>query len=333
MSYDNLKLDKSFYSSNDGFLKTLNKLDTDENYKGTSLENTTAFQRQLKRFDIKVAGRNSDLVEKFFQTSESSALFPEFIANAVRAGVEENDILPDIVAVRTDINGLDYRSLTSEPSDSDMELKTVTEGSFIPETKITTKENLVKLQKSGRMLVSSYEAVRTQRLDVFSVMLRQIGAYIAVSKAKSAVNTLIFGDGNENPAPDIYAENNFKYSDLINLFTHMRPYKLTSIIVSPSTAAAVLNIDEFKDAHSGFDFTSTGKMITPFGAKMIISSSVSDNVILGIDSSCALEEVDSGSITTEYDKLISRQLERTAITATYGFSKLFSGAAVKLLLA
>ena len=35
----------------------------------------------------------------------------------------------------------------------------------------------------------------------------------------------------------------------------------------------------------------------------------------------------AGDITTEYDKLIDRQLERAAITCTAGFAKIFADAA------
>ena len=74
---------------------------------------------------------------------------------------------------------MDYRSIASVPTDDDKELKRVEEGAGIPTTSIRTQENLVKLYKRGRMLVASYEAIRFQRLDLFSVTLRQIGAYIA----------------------------------------------------------------------------------------------------------------------------------------------------------
>ena len=41
------------------------------------------------------------------------------------------------------------------------------------------KENFVTAcVKRGRMLVASYEAIRFQRLDLFTVTLKQIGAYI-----------------------------------------------------------------------------------------------------------------------------------------------------------
>ena len=65
------------------------------------------------------------------------------------------------------------------------------EVAVIPTTSIRTQENLVKLHKRGRMLVASYEAIRFQRLDLFSVTLRQIGAYIARMHLKDAIDVLM----------------------------------------------------------------------------------------------------------------------------------------------
>lgn len=77
--YENLKLEKGMYGQGGrSFAQTLEALDPSESYKGTALEGLDAFQRQLKRFDIKVKGAGSDRVEKFFWSTESAVLFPEF---------------------------------------------------------------------------------------------------------------------------------------------------------------------------------------------------------------------------------------------------------------
>ena len=163
--YDNLKLDKGMYrEAGRSFSQVLEREDPSERYKGTSLEGLDAFQRQLKRFNIKVKGEESDVVERFFQTSDAAVLFPEYIARTVRQGKVE---------------GMDYRSITSAAGGEEKELKTVAEGAEIPSTTIKVQANLVRLKKRGRMLVASYEAVRFQKLDLFSVTLRQIGAHIA----------------------------------------------------------------------------------------------------------------------------------------------------------
>ena len=173
--YENLKLEKGMYSqSGRSFAQTLEALDPSENYKGTSLEGLDAFQRQLKRFDIKVKGAGSDRVEKFFWSTESAVLFPEFVSRVVRQGMEEESILPDITATVTNFDGMDYRSIASTPTEEEKKLKRVEEGAQIPQTTIHTQENLVRLHKRGRMLVAPYEAIRFQRLDLFAVTLRQL---------------------------------------------------------------------------------------------------------------------------------------------------------------
>ena len=201
MGYDNLKLEKGMYrQGGKSFTQVLESLDPSENYRGTALEGSDAFQRQLKRFGIRAKGAGSSPVEKFFATSDSAVLFPEYIARTVRQGMDENDILPSIVATTTVIDAMDYRSIYSDMADADKELKDVAEGAAIPTTEIKTKEHLVSLSKQGRMLVASYEAIRFQKLDLFGVMLRQIGSYIQKQQLKDAVNVIMNGDGNSNPA-------------------------------------------------------------------------------------------------------------------------------------
>ena len=54
MGYDNLKLEKGMYRQEGmNFTQVLESLDPSENYRGTALEGTDAFQRQLKRFGIR----------------------------------------------------------------------------------------------------------------------------------------------------------------------------------------------------------------------------------------------------------------------------------------
>ena len=330
MSYDSIRLEKGLYTTGKSFTSALEALDPSEHYKGTSLEGLDAYQRQLKRFDIKVNGPDCSTVEKFFTNTDSSALFPEFVSRAVRQGMEEADLLSKIVAVTTTIDGLDYRSIESVPSEDEKELAVVAEGAHIPETRIRTQENLVKLFKRGRMLTASYEAIRFQKLDLFAITLRQIGAYIARSQFADAVNVLKNGDGNSNPAQSVpvkdSANHAVTYADIIDFWNGFSPYSLTTLIAGPENTAKLLNLPEFKDASAGFNFQSTGKMITPVGAELIRSSSVDSGDIIGLDSSCALEMVKSGEVLTEFDKLIDRQLERAAITSTAGFAKIFKDA-------
>ena len=327
--YENLKLEKGMYAqSGKSFSKVLESMDPSENYRGTALEGLDAFQRQLKRFDIHVKGAGSDMVEKFFHTAESSVLFPEFVSRVVRQGME-SDILPDITATVTNFDGMDYRSIASVPTEEEKELKRVEEGASIPTTSIRTQENLVRLHKRGRMLVASYEAIRFQRLDLFSVTLRQIGAYIARMHLKDAVDVLTNGDGNDNAA-DRYTVGTspiggtvgtLSYDALLDFWAQFDPYTMNTLLVPNDMMLAMLKLDEFQNPLTGLNFQGTGKLSTPMGAKLLRTAAVPAGTIIGLDKNYALEHICGSEIMVEYDKLIDRQLERAAITSISGFAK------------
>ena len=335
MGYDNLKLEKGMYRQEGmSFTQVLESLDPSENYRGTALEGTDAFQRQLKRFGIRAKGAGSSPVEKFFRTMDSAVLFPEYIARTVRQGMEENDILPDIVATTTVIDSLDYRSIYSTPTDEEKELKNVAEGAEIPTTEVNTKEHLVSLTKRGRMLVASYEALRFQKLDLFSVMLRQIGAYIQKQQLADAVKVILEGDGNDNAAvqyaigtdPISGTAGTLGYDQMVEFWSQFDPYTMNTILCSSGTMTKMLKVPELQNPLTGLNFQGTGKLTTPLGAQLHRTSAVADGVIIGLDKRYALELVRAGDVMVEYDKLIDRQLERAAITSISGFGKICDGA-------
>lgn len=331
--YKTINIDKSMYNRREKtFSQVLEELDPSTNYKNTPLEKLDAFGRQLKRFDIRVSGAQSDMVEKFFQTSSSAALFPEYVSRAIKLGMEYANALPDITATVTKIDGMDYRSIVSDPDDDTKSLKVVSEGAFLPQTTIKTQESLVKLLKRGRMLVSTYEALRFQRLDLFTVTLKQIGAYIARTQLADAVNVLVNGDGNSNAAKVINASasGTLKYTDLVRLWTELTPYELNTLLVPTALMEKILAMPEMQDSQATLDFHGTGRMITPMGAKLIHVPTLDSDKIVGIDKTCALEMVQAGDVLVDYDKLIDRQLERATVSVISGFAKLFNDASVVL---
>lgn len=339
MSYDNLKLEKGMYrQEGKSFTQVLESLDPSENYRGTALEGTDAFQRQLKRFGIRVKGAGSSPVEKFFRTMDSAVLFPEYIARTVRQGMEENDILPAITATTTVIDSLDYRSIYSTAGDTELDLSEVEEGTAIPETEIKSKEHLVKLKKRGRMLVASYEALRFQKLDLFGVMLRQIGAHIQKQQLSDAVKVLLDGDGNDNAAvryvvgtsPISGTAGKLGYDQLVEFWGQFDPYTMNTMLCSGSTMIDLLKIPELQDPQTGLNFQGTGKLSTPLGATLLRTSAVEDGMIVGLDKRFALEQVRAGDVLVEFDKLIDRQLERAAISSIAGFGKICTDAAAVL---
>ncbi len=329
MSFDNIRLEKGLYASGKGFTQALESIDPSENYIGTSLEGLDAYQRQLKRFDIKVSGRNSDTIEKFFRTTDSAALFPEYVSRAIAQGMEENDLTSKIVATTTVIDSLDYRSLAMGASHGQDIFTPVNEGSYLPETVITVKDNLVRLKKYGRMLCASYETIKYQRLDLFTIALKHIGAAISKTLFADAINTLIGGE-DASPEKISVAAADFGYDSLINLWSKFSDFNLSTIIAPTENLSALLKMNEFRDSAAGLNFHATGNLITPFGAELVRAPGLDSTHIIGIDKSAAIEQVTAGGLITDFDKLIDRQLERASVSFTGGFAKLY-GDATKLL--
>ena len=339
MGYDNLRLEKGMYRQEGmNFTQVLESLDPSENYRGTALEGTDAFQRQLKRFGIRAKGAGSSPVEKFFRSMDSAVLFPEYIARTVRQGMEENDIVPALVATTTVIDSMDYRSVYSEATDDDKALRDVLEGTVIPETSIKVKDHLVKLHKRGRMLVASYEAIRLQKLDMFGVMLRQIGAHIQKMQLMDAIEVLTNGDGNANQikmycvgeSPISGTGGELGYHQLVEFWGQFDPFTMNTMLCSTGTLGQMLKIPEMQNPAAGLNFQGTGVIGTPLGAKVYRISGLEDDIIIGLDSRYALEQVRCGDVMVEYDKLIDRQLERAAITSISGFAKICSDASAML---
>ncbi len=333
--FDNLKLEKGMYAeAGHSFSQVLEREDPSEQYKGTALEGLDAFQRQLKRFDIKVKGKGSDAVEKFFRTSDSAVLFPEYIARSVRQGIEESDVLPSIVATVTRFEGMDYRSITSAPDEDGKRLKRVDEGAAIPATTVKIQENLVRLYKRGRMLVASYEAVRYQKLDLFSVTLRQIGAHISRMQVEDAIDVLINGDGNGNPAgtcavgvsPIGGTAGTLTYDSLVDFWSEFEPFDVNTMLVPGQLMLAMLKMEELQNPLTGLNFQGTGKLTAPLGARLLRTSALPADKMVGLDRNYALEMVQGSDVVVEYDRLIDRQLERASITSISGFAKIFADA-------
>ena len=98
-------------------------------------------------------GSRSDVVEKFFRTTESAVLFPEFVSRVVRQGMEE-EVQQSLI-----------RQRPCRAAD-----RTVPHG-----------------ERFGGIVVALALGIRFQRLDLFSITLRQIGSHIARMHLEDAI--------------------------------------------------------------------------------------------------------------------------------------------------
>ncbi|MBQ8011136.1 MAG: hypothetical protein IJ265_06250, partial [Oscillospiraceae bacterium] len=290
-------------------------------YAQTGLAKLDAYERQLKRFDIRVNGACCDRVEKFFTTTESAVLFPEFVRRAVTQGMEEA-VLSDMTAVVSRSESNRYQGCALADSEA---YSTTAAGEELPASAIMESEDVVTLVKYGRLIKASYEAVRQQRLDVFALMLRRVGRQLAdsvVSQAVAVLKTAASGSAISK------AGSTLEYSDLAALYGRFTDCDLNTVLASPAVMAEILVMNQMLEASS----KETTEIRLPFGAKLIKCAQLDDRTVLGLDQAFALEQILSSDVVLETDKLIDRQLDCIAISINTGFRPLIDGAVQMLTL-
>lgn len=314
--YSDIKLEKGLYNlSGKSFTAALEELDPTSNYCGTPLEKLDAYERQLKRFNIKISGQDCDRVEKFFTSTESAVLFPEFVTRSIKKGFDDT-VISSVCAAKTVCGCGQYLGCVLDDS---ADYTTAEQAETLPAATVKESASATVLAKYGRLINASYEAIRQQRLDVFGVMLRSIGVKLAASVAKKAIEVLSAGAIKITSAT-------FTYADLANLYGKFDCFNMNTLIVSPMIASKIVAMDELSDMTAD----ETGKIVLPFGAELIKTSAAADNTIVGIDKDFALEFITSSDLVMETDKLIDRQLDQITVSITCGFRKITPDA-VKLL--
>lgn len=316
--YNDIRLEKGLYNlSGKSFTAALEELDPSGDYCGTPLEKLDAYERQLKRFNIRISGEDCDRVEKFFDSTESAVLFPEFVTRSIRKGFDEA-VLSSLCAAKTVCGSSQYLGCVL---DDTAEYTTVGQTETLSASTVRESGGVTVLSKYGRLINASYEAVRQQRIDVFGIILRSIGMKLAAAVIKKAVEVLATG------APQIKTSN-LTYADLAKLYGEFQHFNLNTLIVSPETAATIVAMDELSDISAD----ESGRIILPFGAELVKTGSAADDTIIGIDRNFALEFITSSDLVMETDKLIDRQLDQITVSITCGFRKITPDA-VKVLVA
>ena len=306
--YNDIKLEKGLYNlSGKSFTAALEELDPTSAYCGTPLEKLDAFERQLKRFNIRVKGSDCDSVEKFFTSTESAVLIPEFVTRSIRKGFDDT-ILSSVCAVKTVVNSGQYLGCVLDDSTA---YDVCSQGETLPTATVTESSAATVLAKYGRLISASYESIRQQRLDVFGVMLRSVGVRLAAAVVKKAVEVLADG-------ADEVSTTELTYADLAELYGKFESFDMTTVIASPALAAKIAAMDQLSDSSADAD----GRFILPFGSELIKTSAAGADTIIGIDRDYALEFITSTELVMETDKLIDRQLDQMTASITCGFRKI-----------
>lgn len=334
-----IKLEKEMFAEakNRGisFTELLEEKDPSQEYKG-ALGELDAYERQMMSHGLGLQGGQIAALGDFFRTSSSTILFPEFVNRNVQIGMQQGKLeasVSDIVATTSSVDSPSIKSAEFDFDNSKTEYSRVAEGSEFPKITIRLKDKEVNLSKIGVRIESSYEAMRRTKINVIAVGFQAIGRDLATKIVKEAMNILINGDGNANPAGSITAGASgvITYDDLVNLEMEFEIWENEILIGNKATIIKLMKMAEFKDPLISKEFITTGKFLTPLGNTLLMNKTLPDGILLGFNKKAGIEQIkEKGSSIVEEEKLVSKQLQGTVISQVVGFSKIWANSAYYL---
>jgi len=289
-----------------------------------------AFERQLAAKDLRVSGGNPITVEMFYRGAP--ALMPEFMQREIRRGMNMRPELGRLLASTSRVNASRYSPIYIDHSaaDSEMSLRPVGEGAEIPAVNVTEQNNTIAVPDYGLTLKVTYKALRYRSMAQFKVLLWYIGYRLQSDKAALAVDTIINGDGNSNPATVINTDisGTLDYDDMVKFWNEFYPYRPNVLVCHKDMVRVILTMSEFKDPIVGFSFQANGEITSPLGATLIRCDEVPTDYLIGLDNRFALEEVVGQPLMVEYDKIINQKIEKAVISESVAYAKVIKEASL-----
>ena len=223
---------------------------------------------------------------------------------------------------------MDYRSIYSVPGMRIAALCHVAEGASIPATAIRARASTSSACTSAAECSWRPEALRFQKLDLFSVMLRCDRRRFRPCISSDAVNVLRNGDGNDTPGrvhrrhvAHLREQGTLTYALLVGILGAVRPSEMNTMLVSNATMVRLLKLTELQNPLTGLNFQGTAKFGTLLGASSPRTQAMADGCIL------ARHARNGRRATSAWNMTLIDQLERAAITSISGFGKICTEAA------
>jgi hypothetical protein len=251
----------------------------------------------------------------------------------IKKGQSMRPELSSIIANSTTVNNNRYTPFHIDTSSTDrFSLRPIGEGSEIPQLHVTEQNHSINVPEYGLGLKASYKSLRYRTTAQFRVLLWYIGFKLQTDKLGLIVNCIKDGDGNSNPASTVNAASSgsLTYDDLITLWAEFEPFEMNTIICHISKLKTVLTLDEFKDPLAGYRFQGKGELFSPLGARLVRCDEVPTDLVIGLDSRFAIEEVVTQPLMVEYDKVIEQRFEEAVISESVAYAKVIRGASVIL---
>jgi hypothetical protein len=290
-----------------------------------------AFERQLALSGVRIGGKRPSTVEAFLQSAPT--LMPEFMMREIRRGMAMRPELDTLVASATTVASNRYTPFYIDTSSQDkFSLRPIGDGADVPQLLVTEQQHAINVPDYGLALKASYISLRYRTTAQFRVLLWYIGFRLQTDKLGLLVETIINGDGNNNAVSSINTATTavLTYDDLVSLWGQFDAFEMNAMICHVNQMKTILTLSEFKDPMAGFKFQNKGEVFSPLGARLVRSDATPSDIIIGLDSRFAVEQVVTQPLTVEFDKVIEQRFEEAVISESVAFARVISEAAYAL---
>lgn len=341
-----MNLDKYEKSKYKGEIRSMVELAESMRGDSKNPQDTTLAEVCKTKFDIELDELYADLgidptidtIKAIFTVpggSDVRWLVPEIIRSAIRSGLREAPIWPNITSSEQSVGQLKVTMPYLNMSDAVP--RRVGEAETISTGTISYGQKSLEVFKIGRGIKIPYEVLQFVSIDVISIFMQDFGVKLGQALDTLAINTIINGDqtdGSESaPVIGVTTAAAKVYKD------YLRPWvrgsrmgrKYTTIIGGEDEALITLDLPEFKDRASGTtQATLDLKTPVPNKAEYYIHGNIPTDQEILLDKKFSLIKFNVIPLNIESEKIVSNQTLAFYASLTTGFGKLFRDASLLL---
>jgi len=284
----------------------------------------TALELALSASGMRVSGMMTDNVGKFFINTEITNLFPEVISSKIYAGALITSLVPLFIKETTVIQGTDFKKIYLNDTEHTRQLRRTARGGSFPRTRINVSDQRISLAKFGRVLEFDYEVLDDTPMSFYSMILTRVGMQLGIDETDEMIYVMINGDGNSNGLESAQTQTTETTTEIIKRDI----IKLSSALPSPYQLDRFVGkkayMIEFRDALS--DMTNPQTQWGAVGLPLPMGHEWDRTIVtadrfFGLDTGLAMSFVTNDTVMlTETDRIISKQIQETAVSKRGGFN-------------
>jgi hypothetical protein len=279
-------------------------------------------------------------IKDFYRNSAITALFPVYIESRIQQSLLASSLVPELIFSEETVDSTTATGLYMADTEAVRSLRKIGEGTELPATDFTSANSTIALQKYGRLIRASYEAISSQRVDAFGNMLARIGRQVGLDETDRLLDIAIMGDGTTMGAAetdavdtDVAVAGSIAFSDMLTWYYSVAHagYFMDKAVLGRTDIRLIADLVEFSDPQY-IQNQSSLRLPTPVAMQYfwwqgsVTDSHYLDRMVIGIDSSQAFQAYTYGGFISEAAKIIERQVNVSTFAYWRGFRKSDAGA-------